>query len=70
LLDGPGAAAKTYTVDGAAAIALLNEAVAAAKAAKVTWMENKLTLKPTPELTALIRKSQEVMSAEDETEAS
>jgi hypothetical protein len=33
-------------------------------------MENKLTLKPTPELTALIRKSQEVMSAEDETEAS
>jgi len=70
LLDGPGAAAKTYTVDSAAAIALLNEAVAAAKGAKLTWMEEKLTLKPTPELTALIRKSQEVMSAEDETEAS
>jgi CRISPR-associated protein Csb1 len=57
-------------VGSAAAIALLNEAVAAAKGAKLTWMEEKLTLKPTPELTALIRKSQEVMAAADETEAS
>lgn len=70
LLDGPGAPANSYTVDSAAAIALVNEAVAAAKAAKLEWMEDKLTLKPTPELTALIRKSQEVMAAEDETEAS
>lgn len=70
LLDGPGAPAKTYAVDSAAAIALCNEAIAAAKGAKLEWMEEKLMLKPTPEMIALIRKSQEVMAAEGETEAS
>lgn len=54
----------------AAAIALCNEAVAAAKGAKLEWMEDKLKLKPTPELIALIRKSQEAMAAEGDTEAS
>jgi len=70
MLDTPGATPKTYTIDGKAAIALLNEAVEAAKAAGLTWMEQKLVLKPTPELVDLIRRSQEVAAAESEAEAS
>ena len=70
VLDGPGAPTKTYVVDGSAAISLCNDAVSAAKAAKVEWMDDKVMLKPTPELIALIRKSQEVMAAEDGTEES
>jgi CRISPR-associated protein Csb1 len=68
LLDRPGEAAKTFTTDGDAAIALLKEVIEAAKAMGLTWMEQKLTLKPTPELIDLVRRSQEVMAAEEETE--
>jgi hypothetical protein len=53
-----------------AAIGLLNEAIGAAKSAGLSWMEEKLTLKPTQELIDLVRKSQEVMAAEDDSEAS
>jgi CRISPR-associated protein Csb1 len=69
MLDQPGAELKAYTVDGNAAIALLNEAIDAAKAAGLTWMEQKLMLKPAPELVDLVRRSQEVAAAEDEPEA-
>jgi CRISPR-associated protein Csb1 len=68
LLDRPGETPKSFLVDGTAAIALLNEAIEAAKAAGLDWMEEKLTLKPAPELVELVRRSQEVMAAENEAE--
>jgi CRISPR-associated protein Csb1 len=70
MLDQPGAVPKTYTIDGKAAVELLNAAVAAAKAVGLTWMKEKLMLKPTPELIDLVRKSQEVAAVEDGAEAS
>jgi CRISPR-associated protein Csb1 len=68
LLGRPGSPSKTFAMDWSAVIALLNEANAAAEG--LPWMRQKLTLKPTPELVDLVRRSQEVMAAEDETEES
>jgi CRISPR-associated protein Csb1 len=68
LLDRPGAEEQKFTIGGEAAVSLLNEAIQAAKKEGLSWMEDKLVLTPTPELVALIRKSQEVM-AEDEEES-
>jgi CRISPR-associated protein Csb1 len=70
LLDRPGELSKTYSLTGEAAIALLNEAIKAAQAAGLSWMNTKLVLKPAQELVDLVRKSQEVMAAEGEAEAS
>ena len=53
---------------GDEAAALLHEAVAAAKALGLGWMDTKLELKPAPELVQLIRKSQEVAAAKDSAE--
>jgi CRISPR-associated protein Csb1 len=64
LVDKPGSAPKTYEISGDQAISLLNDAVAQAKTAGLPWMEEKLMLKPTPELVDLVRRSQEVMSEE------
>jgi CRISPR-associated protein Csb1 len=69
MLDQPGVKPRTYAVDGNAAITLLNEAIDAGKAAGLTWMEQKLMLKPAPELVDLVRRSQEVAAAEGEPEA-
>jgi hypothetical protein len=68
LLDRPGEAPKTYTIDGEEAISILNQAVAAGEAAGLTWMEEKLVLKPAQELKDLVRKSQEVMTVEGDSE--
>jgi CRISPR-associated protein Csb1 len=70
MLDQPGAEPNTYTIDGAAAIELLNAAIGAAQSAGLTWMEEKLVLKPAPELVELVRRSQEVTAAEGESEPS
>lgn len=69
LLDGPGEAPRTYAISGQAAVALLNEAIAAARGAGLAWMEQKLMLRPAPELVELVRKSQDVMTSEDNAEA-
>ena len=45
-------------------------AVLARGNAGLAWMEEKLILKPAPELVDLIRRSQEIAAAEDETEKS
>jgi len=68
LLDRPGNPGKTFALGGDAAIALLKDAITAADG--LPWMGQKLTLKPTPELVALVRRSQEVMAAESEAEES
>jgi len=70
MLDQPGTTPRSYTIDSKAAIILLNQAIDAAKAAGLAWMDQRLMLKPAPELVALVRRSQEVAAAEAETEAS
>jgi CRISPR-associated protein Csb1 len=64
LLETPGQLPRTFTITGIEATALVQEAVAAAKALGLTWREEKLTLTPSPELLELIRRSQEVSAAE------
>lgn len=64
LLDTPGQNPETFTLTGTEAVALCNEAIAAAKAAGLSWLEDKLVLSPTPELLALVAKSQALKEAE------
>jgi hypothetical protein len=50
---------------GDEAASLLAEAVERAAGAGLRWMEDKLTLKPTPELAKLIQRSQEISAKDD-----
>lgn len=68
LLDKPGQKPEEYQLTGDEAANLLKEAVAAAVQAGLQWMDEKLTLKPTPELVALIRQSQEISASKDSVE--
>jgi CRISPR-associated protein Csb1 len=68
LLDTPGKSPEEFEITGAEAAALLHAAVDAAKAMGLGWMDQKLALKPAPELVELIRKSQEVAAAKDSAE--
>ncbi len=63
LLDAPGLAPKEYSLDGAAAVALLNAAVKEAQALGLPW-EGDITLTPHPDLVRLVRKSQELAAHE------
>ena len=67
-LDKPGKNPEEFELTGAEVAALLREAVAAAKATGLGWMDQKLELKPAPELVQLIRKSQEIAAAKDDAE--
>jgi len=58
LLAKPGEAAQSFSLTGDEAITLLNAAVAAAKAAGLTWEEEPIELKPQPKLLDLVRLSQ------------
>jgi CRISPR-associated protein Csb1 len=60
VLDAPPAPTKTFSLTADAAIALFKEAVAAAQKAGLPWAENELVLSPSPELLALVRKSQQL----------
>jgi len=60
LLDKPGQAPKEFTLDGDSAITLLNEAISAAVDAGLPWREAPLRLTPSPQLLALVKKSQEL----------
>jgi CRISPR-associated protein Csb1 len=64
ILDKPGEPPTKVTLDGPAAIDLLSQAVAAAEQVELEWMKEPLKLKPSPELVALVRKSQELAAAE------
>ena len=63
LLEVPGQAPRVFAISGEEAVALLGEAVAAAKAVGLGWMEEKLMLTPSPELLDLIQRSQEDSAA-------
>lgn len=58
LLDRPGREAKRFSLTGDQAIKLLAEAIDSAKAEKLPWREEPVTLKPSPELLKLVRLSQ------------
>lgn len=58
LLDRPGAEPKRFSLTGEQAIELLKETIASAKAAKVPWQEEPISLKPSPDLLKLVRLSQ------------
>lgn len=62
LIDKPGAESKRFHLSGEAALALLNEAVAAAKKAGLPW-DHEIELRPSDDLVELVRRSQ-VLTAE------
>ena len=64
LVEKPGRPPRKFRMNGQEAIMLLQEAVKAAEDLKLTWMKQKLTLKPSPELIELVRQSQEVKAKE------
>lgn len=63
LLDEAGSPPRQFTLKAGEAVAILNEAVEAARRAKLPWMEQELVLKPSPQLAALVRKSQELAAS-------
>jgi CRISPR-associated protein Csb1 len=64
LLEKPGQNPRKFRMNGDEAIALLNKSIEAAKQAGLPWMEEKLTLTPSPELIELVRQSQEMAAKE------
>lgn len=64
LLETPGEPPRTFELTGSAAVTLVQEAIAAAKAAGLNWMDEKLTLTPAPELVELVKQSQEAAAKE------
>lgn len=63
LLGSPSEQPKRFSLSGEVAIKLFRDAVADAKKAGLPWMEKELTLTPSPELVALVKKSQELSAA-------
>lgn len=62
LLDEPGAAPRQFTCDGALAVEMYCRGVRNAKKAGLPWLDEELVLQPSPELAALVRKSQELVA--------
>jgi CRISPR-associated protein Csb1 len=60
LLDQPGQTPQQFVLSASAAIDLLKAAVAQVKSAKLPWLEEELKLDPSPQLVALVKKSQEL----------
>lgn len=63
VLDRPGTDPQPVDIDAEAAIALFNDAVAAAKRAGLPWQDEEIKLTPSPQLTELVRKSQQLAAA-------
>lgn len=68
LLDRPNEQAKTFVLDSERAISLLNEASAAAKAVGLQWLDEELKLTPSPQLVALVKKSQQLAASVSESD--
>lgn len=64
LIDTPGQSPRRFRMNGDQAVALLNEAIAAASQSGLHWEEEKIMLRPSPELIQLVQKSQEAAAKE------
>ena len=60
LLDKPGQAPTEFTLTADAAIKLLGEAVAEAEKQGLIWQKEAVTLTPSPNLVALLKRSQDI----------
>lgn len=60
LLDKPGEDAPAFKLTSSEAIAILKQAVAAAEAHGLTWNKAPITLTPSPQLVALLKRSQDI----------
>ncbi|WP_395746077.1 type I-U CRISPR-associated RAMP protein Csb1/Cas7u [Prosthecobacter sp.] len=67
LLAVPGQTPEKYTLTSEVAISLLNDAVAAAEKEGLKWHSDPITLKPAPNLVALLKRSQEISATAPET---
>src|SRR5690606_18096705 len=68
LLDVPGQKPKQFTLDRDTAIALLNEAAAAAKKVELPWNTQPIELTPSKELVKLVKQSQELATRESDSD--
>jgi CRISPR-associated protein Csb1 len=64
LLEKPSQEPGKFRINGDQALGLLKTAVAAAQKAGLPWMEETLTLTPSPALVELVRQSQEIAAKE------
>ena len=60
LLETPGKAPTEFTLTSEAAIKLLGEAVLAAEKLGLIWQKEPVTLTPSPNLVALLKRSQDI----------
>lgn len=68
ILGKPGSTPETIVLEADAAIALLEEAVSAAEGVGLKWRDEPIKLQPSPQLVALVRRSQELAVAQAEEE--
>lgn len=68
LLDVPGETPESYKITSATALSLLKSALDEAEKLGLTWRKDPLKLKPSTQLVALLKKSQEIAATGDETE--
>jgi len=64
LLDKPGVVPAQLMIDSVSAIQILAEAVTAAEVLGLKWRKAPLILTPSPQLVALLRRSQEISATE------
>ncbi len=63
LLDKPGEAPGTFSLSPDQSVAPFDEVLKQAKKVGLPWLENELVLKPSPQLAALVRRSQELAAS-------
>lgn len=66
LLEHPGVPPRQFELNGEQAVALLKEAVEAARRGGLAWREDPVVLKPSAELVDLVRQSQRMLMKEGE----
>jgi len=68
VLDRPGQAPNTFTLDSDSAIGLLNAAIKAATKSGLPWRTEPIVLQPAPNFAKLLQRSQELAAAGDSEE--
>ena len=68
LLDKPGEEPTRFLLPASAAMDIYRDAVAAAKKAKLPWLDEEIVLTPSPQLVELVRRSQALAATTGEAE--